>query len=147
MAGHTALTSARQAARIVTAAMLPSAPRTMVPRIVDLSHSAISCIVFTQKTHNVMGERRVIASFSTQWFGIRCAIGGMTSRLFSNDGNGLVHFSVSPDPHKARHDSSRKARDSNSQKLWLPREMDDRHSRDEESYRRSEVSQKRLFVG
>jgi len=25
--------------------------------------------------------------------------------------------------------------------------MDDRHSRDEKSYRRSEVSQKRLFVG
>jgi hypothetical protein len=92
-------------------------------------------------------RRGLLDGASIGWFGIRCAIGGMTSRLFSNEGNGLVHFSVSPDPHKARHDSSGKARDSNSQKPWLLREMDDRHSRDEKSYRRSEVSQKRLFVG
>ena len=92
-------------------------------------------------------RRGLLDDASIGWFGIRCAIGGMTSRLFSNEGNGLVHFSVSPDPHKARHDCSGKARDSNSQKPWLLREMDDRHSRDEKSYRRSEVSQKRLFVG
>jgi len=71
----------------------------------------------------------------------------MTGRLFSNERNGIVHFAVSPYSYKACHDSSGKARDSNSQKPWLLREMDDRHSRDEESYRRSEVSEKRLFVG